>query len=96
MIFIIISIYLPHSLSLSLSLYVSLSLPFSISYLGTLTQNKMTAIRAYCPGMEDGVLLISEHQQAHGQGQGHINTSKGEAEDVLYCTASYRIAQLTQ
>jgi hypothetical protein len=33
----------------------------NISITGTLTQNKMTAIRAYCPGMEDAVLLISTY-----------------------------------
>ena len=53
-----VSDFLPHYHS-------SNSLPFSLSLavffpLGTLTQNKMTAIRAFCPGMEDEVLLISE------------------------------------
>lgn len=33
---------------------------FYIYLQGTLTQNKMTAIRAFCPGMEDEVLLISD------------------------------------
>ena len=33
---------------------------FYIHLKGTLTQNKMTAIRAFCPGMEDEVLLISD------------------------------------
>lgn len=53
------SLHTPLILFSALPLII-ISLYFYMYFKGTLTQNKMTAIRAFCPGMEDEVLLISD------------------------------------
>jgi magnesium-transporting ATPase (P-type) len=81
----------PHILSLShtpsfsshyiLSFRLSHSILPSDCTIGTLTQNKMTAIRAYCPGMEDGVLLISDTTHYEDKGSSY------EEHTQTYCAS---------